>query len=85
MHKLNLGQPIEESQIPSVLWPLHYAGCLLDREESTGVWSTFGICAFGMHKLIWDLGFWIFNLGGIYNHDHCEYLMDGGIHIQGND
>ena len=19
------------------------------------------------------------------NHDHCEYLMDGGIHMQGND
>ena len=19
------------------------------------------------------------------HHDHCEYLMDGGIHIQGND
>ena len=19
------------------------------------------------------------------NHDHCEYLLDGGIHIQGND
>ena len=50
----------------SDLWSLHYAGCLLDREESTGVWSTFGICAFGMHKLIWDLGFWIFNLGSIY-------------------
>ena|SRR2546423_12593721 len=22
-----------------------------------------------MHKLIWDLGFWIFNLGGIYSLD----------------
>ena len=47
---------VDWAEIVTGLETLCYARCLLDKEVGTGNGSTFGICTFGMYKLIWDLG-----------------------------